>query len=113
MKSGAYLLGCLLVLVQVSAAVSDACSDLHAAIAKAAVLRGQMQREAAPLLNTSQMPTHHDGACNAAQTFRDHVVVLAKMAEGKCLSEEEQKNLTADIALSMKEANNNIALFCY
>lgn len=112
MKSGAFVLGCLLAFAQVSIAESDACSDLHAAIAKAAALRGKMQREVAPLLNTTQMPTHHDGACNAAQAFRDHVVVLAKMAEGKCLSEEEQKNLTADIVLSMREANNNIALFC-
>ena len=112
MKSSAYVLGCLLTLVQASVAESDACSDLQAAIAKAAALRGQMQREAAPLLNTTQIPTHHDGACNAAQTFRDHVVVLAKMAEGKCLSEEEEKNLTADIVLSMREANNNVALFC-
>jgi hypothetical protein len=112
MKSGAYVLGCLLAFAQVSIAVSDSCSDLQAAIAKAAVLRSRMQREAAPLLNTSQMPTHHDGACNAAQAFRDHVVVLAKLAEGKCLGEDEQKKLTADIVLNMKEANNNIGLFC-
>ena len=112
MKSGACVLGCVLVFAQVSVARSDACSDLHAAIAKAAVLRAQMQREAAPLLNTSQMPTHHDGACNAAQAFRDQVVVLAKLAEGKCLSEEEQNKLTADVVVSMREANNNVGLFC-
>ena len=112
MKSGAYVLGCLLLLAQISVAMPDACSDLQAAIAKAAVLRGQMQREAAPLLNTSQMPTHHDGACNAAQAFRDQVVALAKLAEGKCLNEDEQNKLTADVVLSMREANNNVALFC-
>ena len=112
MKSGAYVLGCLLLVAQVADAVSDACSDLREAIAKAAALRAEMQRELAPLRNTLQMPTHHDGACNAAQTFRDHVVALAKLADAKCLSEDEQNNLTAEIVVSMREANNNVGLFC-
>lgn len=113
MQTVLYVLVCCLVLLQLSSARSDACSDLQAAIAKAAVLRGAMQREAAPLLNTSQMPTHHDGACNSAQAFRDHVVALAKLADAKCLSDEEQQKLTANLVSSMKEANNNIGLFCH
>lgn len=112
MSSVRYVLGCCLVLGYIASAQSDACSDLQAAIAKAAALRAEMKRETAPLLNTTQMPAHHDGACNAAQTFRDHVVALAKLADGKCLSEDEQKALTADLVQSIQEANNNIGLFC-
>jgi hypothetical protein len=110
MKTVRNVLCCLLALMP-STASSDACSDLKTAIEKAATLRGAMQREAAPLLNLAQMPTQHVGACNAAQAFRDHVVMLAKL-DDKCLSDEDQKNLTATIVSSMREANNNIGLFC-
>lgn len=58
------------------------------------------------------MPARHDGACNAAQAFRDHVVMLAKLADGKCLNDEEQKTLTAMLVSSMTEADNSIGLFC-
>ena len=112
MKSAWYALGYWLLLMQPSSAQSDACSDLQTAIAKSATLRAEMQREAAPLLNSAQMPIHHKGACNAAQTFRDHAVMLAKLAGGKCLNDQEHQNLTAMLVASMKEANNNIGLFC-
>src|SRR5262245_41700518 len=113
MKAVGYVLGvCLLLVPVASAQQTDGCSDLHAAIAKAAALRGAMQREAAPFLNATQIPTHHDGICGAAQAFRDHVVTLARMPGEKCLNDDEQKNLTATLVSSMTEANNNIGLFC-
>lgn len=113
MKAVRYVLGCCLILAQPTPGISDACSDLQAAIAKSAALRGAMQRETAPFLQSSQLPSHNDAACAAAQRFRDHVVVLAKMFDVKCLNEEQQRRFTASLDASMKEADNNIGLFCH
>ena len=113
MKTAWCVLGSCLLLMQPVLAQSDVCGSLQAAITKAAALRGEMQREAAPLLNTAQMPARHEGACNAAQVFRDHIVILAKLPYEKCLNEEQQQDLTATLVSSMKEANNNIGLFCH
>ena len=106
------VLGCCLLMLVSSSARSDSCSDMQAAIAKAAALRGAMQREAAPLLNMSQIPAHHDTACAAAQKLRDQIVTLAGLIDVKCLNEEQQKDLTASLDRNMKEASSNIGLFC-
>jgi hypothetical protein len=95
-----------------SAARSDACADLQAAIAKATALNHQMQREATPLLTSAQIPAHHQGVCTAAQNLRNHIVILAGLIDPKCLSEEQHTNLTASLNASMKEASSNIGLFC-
>ena len=95
-----------------SPALSDACSDLQAAIAKGKALRQEMLREASPILSSAQMPVRHEGICNAAQKLRDYVVVLAKMIDSKCLSDEQQRTANASVDQSMREANSNIGLFC-
>lgn len=58
------------------------------------------------------MPAHHAGVCTAAQKLRDHIVILAKMVDSKCLSEEQQRSVTAGLDTSMRDANSNIGLFC-
>ena len=72
-----------------------------------------MQREVGPLLNLSQIPANNDAACTAAQTFREHIVTLARLIDVKCLSEEQKKSLTTSLDMSMKEASSNVGLFCH
>jgi hypothetical protein len=112
MKMVRYVLGFCLLTPLPPPAHADACSDLQAAIAKHAALKGAMHREAAPILMLPQIPAHSDAACAAAQNLRDHIVVLTRLIDTKCLSEEQHKNLTTSLDRSMKEANSNIGLFC-
>ena len=106
------VLCCWVLLLTPSAARSDACSDLQAAIAKAAALRHTMQREAAPLLSSASIPAHHQGVCTAAHNLRSHIVSLRNLDSQKCLSEEELKRLTISLDVGMKEADSNVGLFC-
>ena len=112
MKTIRRVLSCLLVALAPSVARSDSCSDLQAAIAKATALKHAMQREATPLLSSTQIPAHDQGVCTAAQNLRDHIVKLASLIDPKCLSEEQRKSLTASLDANMKEASSNIGLFC-
>jgi hypothetical protein len=112
MKTARYFLGCCLLLIAPTAALSDACTDLQASIAKATALRHEMQREAAPLLSTTQIPAHHQGVCTAAQNLRSHIITLLNLGDQKCLSEAQQKSLTISLDASMKDADSNIGLFC-
>lgn len=107
-----YVLGLCVLMALPSLAMADACSDLQAAIAKAAALKGAMQREAAPLLMMSQLPARNDAACKAAQDLRDQIVILARLIDSKCLNEEQMKSVSANVSQSMTDANNNIGLFC-
>jgi len=112
MKTVQCVLGLCLLMFPASSAHSDECSDLQAAIAKANALRQEMQREAAPFVSSTNMPARHAGVCTAAQKLRDHIVILAKMVDSKCLSEEQQRSVTAGLDTSMRDANSNIGLFC-
>lgn len=112
MKTFRYVLGLSLLMFAALPAHSDSCSDLQAAIAKATALKGEMQREASPFLSSAQMPVRHQGVCTAAQKLRDHIVILAKMIDSKCINEEQQKSLNASVYSSMRDANSNIGLFC-
>jgi hypothetical protein len=107
-----YVLGLLVLAALASPGRADVCSDLQAAIAKAAALKSAMQREAAPILMLPQIPARSDAACKASQTLRDHIVTVSRQIDAKCLNEEQQKNLTTNLNKSMREANSNIGLFC-
>ena len=111
-KTVCYVLVLCLPMFVSSSALSDACSDLQAAIAKATALRQEMIREAAPFVSSAQMPVRHEGVCNAAQKLRDHIVVLAKMIDSKCLSDEQQRLANVAVDQNMRDANSNIGLFC-
>ena len=113
MKSVLFVMGIGLLLFRLSSGLADSCSDMQAAIAKAAVLKNEMQREARPLFLLPQLPSHHDGVCTAAQNLRNHIVLLAGHIDVKCLNEEQHKILTNDLASSMKDASSNIGLFCH
>ena len=107
-----YVLGYCLLFAP-SPAISDACSDLQAAIAKATTLKHEMQREAAPLVSSAQMPVRHPGVCKTAEDLRTHLVMLAaQMRTSQCLNDEQYKNLAGTLDVSMKEANSNVGLFC-
>jgi cytochrome c-type biogenesis protein CcmH/NrfF len=107
-----YVLGCCLVLAPVPAS-SDACSDLQAAIAKAAALKQEMMREASPFVSSSQMPARNEGVCKAAETLRTHLVMLAaQMRTSQCLNEDQYRSQAAIVDSSMREANSNVGLFC-
>jgi hypothetical protein len=112
MKTICCVLGLCLPMFVSSSALSDACSDLQVAMAKATALRQELLREAAPINSSAQMPVRHEGVCNAAQKLRDHIVMLAKMIDSKCLSDEQQRSANASVDQSMREANSNIGLFC-
>src|SRR5262245_51846994 len=112
MKTVRSFVGLCLLMCAAAPVRADTCSDLQAAITKATALRSEMQREASPLLSAATMPVRHEGVCTAAQKLRDHIVVLAKMIEPKCLNEAQQKNVTFSVDVGLRDANNNIGLFC-
>jgi hypothetical protein len=95
-----------------SSVLADACSDLNAAMALATAMRQEMVREAGPVLSSTQMPVRHEATCNAAQKLRDHLIVLAKLIDSKCLNDDQQRTANASVDQSMREANSNIGLFC-
>jgi hypothetical protein len=104
--------GLFLLTIVAAPALSDDCSNLQAAIAKATELRTELQREASPFLSAATMPIRHDGVCAAAQKLRDHVAVVAKMIGEKCLNDDEYRSLTGKLEASMRHANDTIGLFC-
>ena len=112
MKSIRYVLSCCLLFAS-TPGLSDACSDLQAAIAKAAALKQEMQREASPFLSSAQMPVRHEGVCKAAENLRTHLIQLGvQMRTSKCLNEEQYKSQAAIADSNMREANSNVGLFC-
>ena len=112
MNTVRYVLGCCLLVQQTLSAHADACSDLQAAIAKGTALRQEMQREAAPFVSSGQIPARQEGVCAAAQKLRDHIVDLAKKIDSKCLNDDQYRSTAAILGETMREANDNIGLFC-
>jgi hypothetical protein len=95
-----------------SAAWSDACTDLSAAIVKALVLQNAMQREATQPLSPSKITMPAVSACAATQSFRDHIIVVANQINSKCLSEDAQRELAIRLNAGFTEATTNVGLFC-
>lgn len=92
---------------------ADSCSDLQAAIAKSAALKGALLREAGPLLNSPQMRANDDGVCVAARNLREQNGVVARLIDSKCLNEEQMNVLKKSLDKSNEEADSNVGLFCH
>jgi hypothetical protein len=108
-----FVLGCCLLMIAPTLGHADSCSDLQAAIAKAAALKGALQREAGPLLNSPQMRANDEGVCVAAKNLREQNGAVAKLIDVKCLSEEQLIVLQNSLKKSNEEADSSVGLFCH
>lgn len=111
-KAARFAAGVLALLFLLNFGHANPCAELQAALDKMAKLNLAMQEAARPFLQATQLPSHDDGVCAAAQALRDQIAVVARLIDEKCLGEEERKKLAAGLEAGMQAANGIIGLSC-